>query len=147
MGADLITYLVVGPDTITLSDYQRTKVIKQLRTNAEGLRQECLKELDQSNEAEPTVEDFGDALSNLGTNERVAPCLVDSELAETVLDDFLSVWHDLRRDANKRLMPGDKERCIFVAGEMSWGDAPPGEAYRTMDFAACLGLLPLLGIE
>ena len=144
MGADLITYIVVGPDTITLSDNQRAEIVKQLQANAKQLRQDCLEDM---GDAEPTSDDFANALAEDGGNPAVAEYCVDDTEIEFVLDDFLSVWHELRRDSNKRLMPGDDGRCIFVAGEMSWGDAPPGEAYQAIDIADGLGLLTLLGIE
>ncbi len=146
MGADLITYIVVGPNTIDLSDDQRAAVVKQLRINAKQLREDCLKELNESN-CEPTQEAIAEVLADNGNNSALAEVLVDDTLVESVLDEFLSTWHDWRRDASTRLLPGDDSRCIYVAGEMSWGDTPSGAAYQAIDIAYGLGLLPLLGIE
>jgi hypothetical protein len=45
-------------------------------------------------------------------------------------------------------MPGDPTRCIYFAGEMTWGDTPEGLGYELLDTIMHIpGMDVLLGVE
>jgi hypothetical protein len=55
------------------------------------------------------------------------------------LKELLSIWPDGATDINCRLLPGNMQRMIVFAGEMSYGDAPEGAGFRMIEMIYNLG--------
>lgn len=147
MGANLITYICVGPDQLSLSTARRLETLQAAEARLQELRQQWIKAIELPPGREPATEDFAVALEDAGEPPEAAPYLSGERPVAEALDQLLAVWNDPPRDANKRRHPDDSHLCIYVAGDTSWGDVPDGLAYRTLGVANALGLFDLLGIR
>jgi len=139
MGADLITFILVGPESLKLTRGRRQNILNRCEevrdaatavTNGDGSKKQKL-----------LVE---------GLDEYARETLALCEPSK-VLDYFLEVWNNAGpRDVNSRLFrpaPGKRMLKLLVAGDMSWGDEPEGAGYQAIKEAYLLGLFPRLGIQ
>jgi hypothetical protein len=153
MGADLITFICVGPKKLTLSETRRQNLVRQVmsrrkkvlakagRDLAEAL-QLSLEKLQQLNDYESSLEDF---LRNECDGEEILVNVTPKDVRETLVQ-LVDLWNGDERphDLAYRLW---KNRRIVVAGEMSWGDEPEGYGFQLLKRAQAMGLLDALGIE
>lgn len=151
MGADLICFILVGPDKLSTdkelikrATAHGSKVLRLARSiaNTDTLLPAGEKKF-QRLCAE--IEDLTDGALDIDE-----PCSADSLLrlkAKDVVRDLIKVWNgDVRvRDATWRPMPNGDSK-IFVAGDNSWGDEPDGFGYQTFKHAEQLGLLKFFGV-
>jgi hypothetical protein len=140
MGADLITFMLVGPERIELTKGKRQNIL--------NFCQERVFAAQMVSEGKATSKQ--EKMLN-GLDE----CDIDnlsSEKPEEALESFLSLWNDVDggfRDTNSRYfrLGKGKRHQLLVAGDMSWGDEPDGAGYQIVKRANLLGLFPLLGIH
>lgn len=141
MGADLITYMLLGPTKLTISAAKRKRILKHANTVIDLAR--------RSVEADPTPKErksvAGRLLNGLESEELRDIGEMD---AATTLDELCQLWDGEFRDCSFRAVTikGTRYRMV-IAGDMSWGDEPEGEGYLAARRAAMLGLFPLLGIQ
>lgn len=137
MGADLICWMLMGPEEIKLSRGLRQNVLNKCNEVVFAAKQVVAGKANKKQRA---------LVSDLDEVETENLCETDPE---TVLDSFLNVWNGGEgRDVNFRVFKvGGKTRKFLVSGDMSWGDEPDGYGYQTIGEARRLGLFPLLGIE
>jgi hypothetical protein len=153
MGADLITYICVGPKKLTLSETRRRNLVRRtmcrrkkvLAGAGRGLaaaRGLTLAKLQRSDSYERWLEDF---LRNECDGEEILVNVTPKDV-RTTLVQLVDLWNakDYARDLNARVW---KNRRILVAGEMSYGDEPEGYGYQLFKRAQAMGLLAALGIE
>lgn len=140
MGADLITYIVVGPEKLNITKALRKRVVTRIENVISTVRQ-AQKDPDFDWGEDPLIGGMGEDLNELGWVEDIAP--------NTFLNSFVELWNKGdARDTNGRIvkMNGKKMRVV-VAGEMTWGDEPSGEGYIMLRDAEKLGLYELLGLH
>jgi hypothetical protein len=153
MGADLITYICVGPKKIKLSETRRRSLVgramsrrkKVLAAAGRGLAEArglSLEKLQRSDSYECWLEDF---LRNECDGEEILVNVTPKDV-RTTLVQLVDLWNggNVARDQSYRFW---KNRRIVVAGEMSWGDEPEGYGYQLLKRARAMGLLDALGIE
>lgn len=110
MGADLITFIVVGKPSISIS---KAKVVRYWEKNKKFLMLE-----DEENETDiwpdeggfQTLEEFSDFIG-----------------------EFENMWNGVTyvRDLNSRLINGNRQKVVVV-GERTSGDEPDGVGYQMM---------------
>lgn len=110
MGADLITFIVVGKPSINIS---KAKVVRYWEKNKKFLMLE-----DDENETDiwpdkggfQTLEEFSDFIG-----------------------EFENMWNGVTyvRDLNSRLINGNRQKVVVV-GERTSGDEPDGVGYQMM---------------
>lgn len=110
MGADLITFIVVGKPSISIS---KAKVVRYWEKNKKFLMLE-----DYENETDiwpdqggfQTLEEFSDFIG-----------------------EFENMWNGVTyvRDLNSRLINGNRQKVVVV-GERTSGDEPDGVGYQMM---------------
>lgn len=137
MGADLITFIAVGPELIQLTPAKRKKVLAKMKARIK----ECEKWKEKGGKLPKGMMDEIDV-------ENVA----DMEMKDVakVLDEVIGLWNGSisTRDSNSRLFKhGGKWGKVMVAGDMSWGDSPDGEGYRILREAEMLGINDLIGLR
>ena len=156
MGANLITYIVVGPPSLPYSEEIEEKIKKHLAWAMSALRNikakyDCA---DETGVMEPLSEQEEEILSYFDVESM--PCCSEQEAVEELLElldedeviafakEFCDQWPLNFRDCNQR---GYGDKIIVVAGDTSWGDTPGGEAYTMLDRAYKVGLFAILGLE
>jgi hypothetical protein len=156
MGADLITFILIGPKKLEPLPSHRESVVRRVMdkrkaalegacrglAEARGLSPEQLR---QTADFEDALEDF---LRNEGGGEECLVHLTPEEVRKT-LDALVALWNDgSARDLDWRLWKdGRKTRRLVVAGDMSYGDEPDGYAFQLFKKAQGMGLMAALGIE
>lgn len=156
MGADLIGFLVKGPEKIELTEDLRSAAMKQLGKITEYISRY---EQTQNNSSMSTAvnealqSDLDHAYEQLGNmaedQDMLYEELTSLELGfdDEALGKFVEWWHSpLGRNIAYRSDPDDDTKRIFFAGDMSWGDEPDGIGYRYLKWAVYTGVGALLGI-
>ena len=155
MGADFISYCVFGPTKLSTSkkvfkkaEKRFTEYVKLACELDELVKQAC----DSSKPRE--VADAADARVKELLNKHCIDCTDDVTWATEykdkpvqLIDDLFDVWHNCSRDSSYRTLPGNKQRKVWYAGDMSWGDEPDGFGYLTMKRVDMAGLLDIFGLE
>lgn len=125
MGADLITFILVGPEKINFTSRLQAKALKVAKR----------------------------AISDLPEDENEDPfgfrTMSEADLTETI-QEFVNFWNSPdSRDVNARggFRVGGKTLKILVAGDSTWGDAPDGIGYQTCLKGDILNLFSVLGIK
>lgn len=148
MGADLITYIAVGPARPT------KRQIESAIKGADKIIKHCKKLVKLSDDEialdHPLLSDLigEEGLDNI---DLVKPYIETIALSnpKKVVKEFLDWWggRTYARDTNGRPDPHRPNEIIMVCGEMSWGDLPDGIGYQTMRQAYWLGIPYRLGIR
>lgn len=171
MGADLIGYMVRGPEYLLDTDVARAKVValerlqhvRKLEAAREALEDYRLRLPDDLPIDSMLSED--DLLQNVKACEEVlVECgmgyvdpiisadvagLLDSAV-ETTVEELRQAWHNGGfRDTVTRVFhePDGRKRRVMFAGQTSWGDTPDGMGYYCLDLLHTLNILDVLGIE
>jgi hypothetical protein len=156
MSACLISYIVVGPKEFSPGQLAKARELLVQRAQewrAWGARCETLINIAESDDDFPDPPDWltDTADSEFGSMESAADgCPFDTdEDVDKFLANFWEMWEDNWPDCNWREMPGDPSKRIWIAGEMSWGDTPEGDAYQMMHKLHLFGqdVLGALGLE
>lgn len=140
MGADLITYIVVGPEKLNITKALRKRVITRIENVASTVKQ-AQKDPDFDWSEDPLIGSMGEDLNEI-------EWVVDIE-PEKFLNNFVAMWNKGEaRDTNGRIvkMHGKKMRVV-VAGDVTWGDEPSGDGYIMLRDAERLGLYELLNLH
>lgn len=156
MGADLITYMLVGPNKIPDDPKKREKAILHAsRLIAAVTAWQTLHDEHQgSDDADLEIEVPATLIREL-KHFRIDPrtCDIDDYNqgvigvdATQAVDELIALWNGVGyyRDICTR---GYRTRQILVAGDMSWGDEPDGDGYRICKQSERLGLFRFYGIE
>jgi len=155
MGADFISYVVVGPYKLSRSKTVMARAKRQMTSFVELAKK--LSDLEAKSEG--SVNDLErvsarDALCKLVEEmpHGMEPCDVTwatsyKDNPMKLVEELLDVWHNASRDSTFRTFPRNKRKKIWVAGEMSWGDEPDGYGYQTMKRADLAGLHEIFGLE
>ena len=161
MGADLIGYLVAGPERIPDDDRTVEQIARRMDAFAARIdrlfRQEdaelsgdeewLLGELESLLDDETAGRLDPAAIARAIDTAGVLPGGTDS--TEALARFLVRAWNELlpnARDVAFRQMPGDETRRILFAGDMTWGDAPDGTGYALLrvmhgcGFAAAVGI-------
>ena len=146
MGADLLTYIAIGPEKLDESEELRRRAV------AEGTRRvtavTAFLELENEADAAELTLHIPQALQfeldtiplDVDDYETLAGVEVSS-----AMNDLFTMWNERSfRDVNTRWY-NDKQ--ILVAGDSSWGDEPEGGGYQTCKLSDLLGLFEVYGIE
>lgn len=155
MGADLITYMLVGPNTLDDDPKKREKAIMHASrmiaavTAWQTLHDEHLDSDDAQNEIEVPATLIRE-LKHFGIDPTT--CDIDDYNsgvvgadAENTVKDLFELWNvGGFRDVNTRRW---RTHQILVAGDMSWGDEPDGAGYQICKRCGRLGLFSFYGIE
>jgi hypothetical protein len=156
MGADLITFIFIGPQKLKLSAARCRSVVRRVMSKREAALEGACRGLAEARGLSPEqlrqTADFEDALEDFLRNEGGGEeCLVSLTPQEvrTTLDALVALWNDgSARDLNYRFwQDGRKTRRLVVAGDMSYGDEPDGCAFQLFKKAQGMGLMAALGIE
>jgi hypothetical protein len=138
MGADLITYILVGPVKLKRSKKLQAQLLKQAN-HIVGAAKQALKDPDFDWCDDPFLSEFEE--EDLDSVAAINP--------EAVLEDLFQLWEGSSfRDVSvrdKRI--NGKAVRIVVAGGESWGDEPDGAGYATIRNAIKLDMLDALGID
>lgn len=164
MGADLITFIGVGPSKLSRSKALRKKAETKLKSFVEmAVKWSSLVDKIEDPQPDTDIEVLQDQLDKLDTlgdtevdNVRWAREYQDDP--KKLLNELFEVWDSgSSRDVNKRLLPDpskndvwrkpSKKKSIVVAGDMSWGDPPDGFGFQTLMRSEQVGLCTLYGIE
>jgi hypothetical protein len=156
VGADLITYMLVGPNKIVDDPKKREAAILHASriiaavTAWQTLHDEHQASDDADDEIEVPVALIRE-LKRFGMDPRTCDIndynqYVVSADAVKAVDALLHLWNGTRyyRDVCTR---GYRKKQILVAGDMSWGDEPDGLGYQICKQAERLGLFRFYGIE
>jgi hypothetical protein len=153
MGADLITFICVGPKKLTLSETRRRNVVQHAMNRRKRVLETACRDLAKTRKLSPEemrqADDFEDALEDFLRNECDGEEIlvnVTPKDVRTTLVQLVDLWNgdERPRDLAYRLW---KNRRIVVAGDMSWGDEPEGYGFQLLKRAQTMGLLDALGIE
>lgn len=138
MGANLVSYMVIGPVKLRAPKALCRKMLKR---------------------AEMIVSTANQALKDPGFDwmeDKLIGCFEYEDLntvacldPELVLTELMSMWKNNAgfADTNARVANvGKKKLQLLVAGDSSYGDEPDGEGYITLRDADRLGFLKALGI-
>ena len=155
MGADLITYMLVGPNKLADDPKKKEKAILHASRMIAAVTawQTLHDEHQNSDDAQDEIEvpaTLIRELKHFGIDPTT--CYIDDYNsgvvgvdAETAVNDLFTLWNDGGyRDVNTR---GYRTRQILVAGDMSWGDEPDGAGYQICKRCERLGLFRIYGIE
>jgi hypothetical protein len=137
MGADLICYMVKGPED--LDESKRDEAIQKVDKFILDVRSF----LDAQEKGETTEEH---RLYFADLEEWDLEKIADSE-AEEIVDELFAAWNGDYRDTSHRPDPDDKNQRFVVAGEMSWGDEPSGGGYQGLKMAEKVGLFEFFGLR
>lgn len=119
MGADLITFIFVGPEEI--KPKSKEELDAYYKEHKAYLKQE-----DSSH------------------GDYKEPIKTKTEFKEFV-KEFIEFWNDGgARDSNSRLY---KTKKIVIAGDMSWGDSPEGYGYQMFEKMYKNNLEDFFGLE
>ena len=143
MGAELVGYLVVGPERFTEQQVQEAiKIVAELKDIAAKISDK----LDQGVELEVLLKQYGIDFDDEETlREHFIDLLKDDEPG-TIINRFLAFWMSpYSRDTHYRSYGGDK--VIIFAGDSSWGDEPSGYGYTALKEIDNLGLFRIFDIE
>lgn len=142
MGADLIGYLVVGPNK--LDEDKKSAVIALF-----DLWAEKTKGLDDGDDPEAaTIEMEDGRMASLDDVMDITAVLGHWRDGAAFVEALWGWWDRGSKDSASREMPGDPTRCIYFAGEMTWGDTPEGLGYELLDTIMHIpGMDALLGVE
>lgn len=154
MGADLITYVLVGPNKLDDDPKKKERAILHASRLIAAVTawQTLHAEHQNSDEAQDKIE-MPAALIRALKRFGIDPIRCDIDdydrgvvgvNAETAVNELFELWDDGFRDVSIRAY---RTRQILVAGEMSRGDEPSGEGYRICKQSARLGLFRFYGIE
>jgi hypothetical protein len=156
MGADLITYMLVGPNKLVDDPKKREKAILHASRMIAAVTawQTLHNEHWNNGEVEGEIEipaTLIRELKHFGINPTTCDIedynsgVVGVDATEAV-DELIELWNGVGhyRDVSTR---GYRTRQILVAGDMSWGDEPSGRGYQTCKQSERLGLLRFYGIE
>lgn len=136
MGADQIGHLFKGPADLDISEDTIARAIAHAKEVAAAIEKE---------QKEPSAEgELPDILSHINPDFIEFLSIDDPE---DVVDNLLEWWVNGSRDACCRRDPDDRTQVFGFAGGMSWGDAPDGYGYKTMDAASILDILGIFGIR
>jgi hypothetical protein len=139
MGADLVIFIVIGPQVLLNS--KRYEAIAVAQKSIECFR--------------PNMENSDSLDSDIDSYwERVSDPNAGPISAEAFVDIFYSMWNNQEgRDVMSRMIEmydeyGNRfERIILVAGNQTWGDEPDGYGYSCLALASMLGLFPVFKIR
>lgn len=159
MGADLVTFVCVGPDKLDVAKAKpilQAQVEEWLAWAASYKAADAKASLDPGTEL-PSPPDWIAAASETESfggddSETADACPFDD--ADDAVDEFLAelqdAWCDGDRQTNWRFVgKGDQRRRVWVSGCVSWGDEPDNVSYRLMKQAHWFGegFLAALGLE
>ena len=159
MGADLRTFILIGPKEIKMSARQEDAIVKKVA-------KDILRRVAKANKALKKIHECDDLDTLCTTNGYVVWLMewldeFDTQGAGEVLPNMtyesirllirlaIAYWNDPDFcDCDWRFCgEGKAMRRIVVAGELSYGDEPDGEAYQLCKKAEILKIWKLLGIE
>lgn len=155
MGADLTTYVLVGPNMLDDDPKKKERAILHASRLIAAVTawQTLHAEHQNSDEAQDKIE-MPAALIRALKHFGIDPMRCDIDdydrgvvgvNAETAVNELFVLWHaGMYRDTSVRSY---RTRQILVAGELSWGDEPSGEGYRICKQSERLGLFRFYGIE
>lgn len=135
MGADMIGYIMVGPDKISDESIQRAaeKIMK-----IKDILQVC------QNCNDPLDEDcVCDGCGSISENYLNIKTIEDAIFR---VKDIIENWPPGYRDCCVRGDPLRSDYSIVFAGEMSWGDSPGGRGFLTLERIYMSGLMDELAI-
>jgi hypothetical protein len=150
MGADLCSYIVVGPLKIEFTEELQDKVrahAAKLVSLMRGIQAKIETGTPLTEEEEQASEyyeftQFGDDYA-IEEIESMLEYLDEEKMLEAC-KDLCKDWPFCYRDTNYREYEG---KIILTAGEMTWGDEPEGTGYQTLKQMDKIGLLKLCGIN
>lgn len=172
MGADLITFLPVGPAKLKASKKRQEVAVRRAKKIISELNElAALREAYEGEDDPKKRKAISLKASKIGVAQKGVPTsaaknffslklsstgseFLDDNIwitsldPEKVLEDFLHIWHHRShcRDCSSRLLPNDPKTQVMVVGEMSWGDEPDGWGFQTVKAAIALGYLEFFGI-
>jgi len=144
MGADMIGYIVVGPKLI--GPWQQKEAVRKIKLlvkewNASGKPPVCQTCFVEYSEASLD----GCQCDECGTE------MPDLELMKTdperYVREMVERWPPDFRDVATRDMPGNRDKVIVFAGDMTWGDSPEGAGYAALRLLLNSGCAEELGLE
>jgi hypothetical protein len=149
MGADLIGYIVVGPEKLKPTSRQ----LALAKRVAEDLL-EMVSEAAESEDYAALETKYASSLKYAAYGDFPEDFTCVSGLkADQVIADLFEVWGGGGRDVMYRTLHFDhmknklrKPMRIVTAGELSWGDEPDGFGYVTLRNADRLGILSIFHI-
>jgi hypothetical protein len=152
MGADMISYIIVGPKKLTLNSETESEILKLAKAAVAAAIKAC----EQDGEVD-TGSGFFDFTRLTEEEKNLLATIDEHEVdyiagldAEAVFTEFVAMWNDCdSRDCNARdfTPPGGIVYQILTAGDMSWGDEPDGAGYQAIKAALALGIPTRLGIQ
>lgn len=162
MGADLIVFIAKGPVKFTKANIKKAEAYaEKVIDYASGIYEALSKEDNEENLTPKEQELVDNGLSHTlmqGFNDqeqyssaREAIRYLENIAASTAKEEvekFVSWWTSCSgRDTSGRPDPDDKKQQIVVCGDMSWGDAPEGLGYTTMNRAYWFNIPQNLGVR
>ena len=155
MGADFISYTLVGPYTLSSSKRAIDKATKRfIKLVDAAVRCQELEDSPQfsllDGPAKDRIDDEIQELlkqTNLFDSNDLAWAAAYKDSPFRLIDELFDVWHNPPRDSSCRRDPRDSKRKIWVSGEMTWGDEPDGYGWQTVHHADLAGILSVFGIE
>jgi len=154
MGADLIVFMLVGPEKLDTTAKQRARVKEHIRecttalTAWMTLHDDHRRNDDDEDPVYPP--DVTRVLKRIGVDFKHDDPVEYDHLTETDPDravrELEALWHgELHARDTCTRMCGKKQ--ILVAGGTSFGDGPDGTGYGICETASKLGLFRLYGIK
>ena len=139
MGADLVGYLLRGPQRFT---EEQLKAVSARFADYRSRAAAVMRAMDDGSDAD----DINDSIRDLPWDtEQITVDEAESSFSEATIVSFMDAWEGALRGTMTKVV-GPNEQMFFT-GEMTWGDSPDTEPYRAcgvMDVADAFGLL---GIE
>jgi hypothetical protein len=139
MGADLISWILIGPEKVKLSPGKRKNLLNSCKEIVFAAKMSASGRT-LSKKQEKLLEPLDD--------EYNVEYAADLEPVK-VLDAFLDLWTRAGyRDTSTRAVTlHGEDYQILVAGDTTWGDEPEGGGYQTIKNAGMLGIPYKLGIR
>jgi hypothetical protein len=170
MGQEQIGFIVVGPLELKADDETRKacveaakegilrvlKYVDEHAKDSEDIPAEMPAQVPKLSPLPPSGDSEGEADVSLVDEDEIDQLIllfgytnpeeVDA-VAEQIVEDLYTVWAIGARDVCMRINPLDSNQLILYAGDGTWGGAPHGFGYVTLDKANALGLLEIVGIN
>ena len=131
MGADLISFIVTGPQEITEDMIEKAaealfKDYEKKKATGKAWCANCEEEFN-----------FDDGDGECGTCGEGVARFDSLAAAKHHITSLVKDWPDLGRDCAFRDNPDKPDRLIVIGGEMSWGEEPEGSGYQTLKLLMC----------
>ena len=142
MGADLISYLLVGPRKIAQAQIKKAEplVVAWLAKHKDtAICENCgqiqdAELLDRDEDGKLLLEDVDCDECGAAELVLVSEKYPDAAAAKKHLRAAVDCWHAAPscRDAAVRTNPDNPKEIIICCGELSWGDEPDGAGYNNL---------------